>query len=369
MVKDSRIRSQGTKALLYLLYLMVSTGIAVELGARVLLSSVDDAETIQQQALARLLNSATVGGADTPLGVRLSPHAEQTVRSGDLVFTVRTNSLGFRGPDPAAPTGDEHRVLFLGDSMVFGHGLEEDETLPHQVQVSLRRAGTEASVYNGAISGLSTVQELAATAQLLPVLQPDQVVLGYFVGNDPLANLLSYVDDQGHVQFSAADVEDLRLRLHDHLRPLLPSVAFRAIALRYYVPRLRYWWSSDGSVLQRSCDLIQEMQQVCARAGTSFSVLLIYPRDGVAGGVTSMLSGSRGVGQRLASMLAELDVAVLDTARLLPTGADRRFYFATDGHLNAAGTRELAGLVAQELAAQGLAAQGLLQIQKKAPTP
>ena len=41
--------------------------------------------------------------------------------------------------------------------------------------------------------------ELAAAMQLVPILQPDQVIVGYFVGNDPLANTFSHVYEDGHV--------------------------------------------------------------------------------------------------------------------------------------------------------------------------
>src|SRR5215468_4839346 len=44
---------------------------------------------------------------------------------------VRVNHLGLRGPEvESRPRPGVHRVLVLGDSVVFGAGVAEDEALP-----------------------------------------------------------------------------------------------------------------------------------------------------------------------------------------------------------------------------------------------
>lgn len=238
-----------------------------------------------------------------------------------------------------------HRMLFLGDSMVFGHGLQENETMAVVAEQLLQDAGVDAHVYNGAISGMNTVQEYATARQLVPLLEPDTVVLGYFVGNDPLANMLATIDEEGLVVFPQTRVDAMATRLENHLQPMLASVAFRAIALRAYVPRLRYSWSGEDHVLQTTLDWIVAIQQECHAAGAELTVLLIYPKDGLAGGLTSLLSGSRSLGGRLADRLVAADVSVIDTADgVLGSQPDERFYFEADGHLNAAGARRLAEL-------------------------
>ncbi len=340
---------------LYPVYFLLFVAASVETGARALLDDVDSAETVLKKAFPRLLNSAVTGGVDSPLGVRLTPNQVRTVHWGELTYTVRTNSLGFRGREPAPRTEGEHRILFLGDSMVFGLGLEQEETLPSQVETFARETNPGVVVHNGAISGMNTAQELAVAMQLLPVLQPDQVILGYFVGNDPLANMLSDVDEAGRVTFSEEEVTALRARLGGHLRPLVSSVAFRAAALRYYVPRLRYVWSGREEALDRSVELLLRMSDECVRASTKFSVLVIYPRDGVAGGLRSAMAGSRGVGERLVKRLQEVGVPALDGSDILDSDRGHgRFYFTNDGHLNSEGVQTLATAVADELLRSGM---------------
>lgn len=65
--------------------------------------------------------------ADDALGVRLSPHSSERLAVGrNPISTASTNALGFRGGDWPAPTGDD--VIVVGDSQVFGLGVEDDQT-------------------------------------------------------------------------------------------------------------------------------------------------------------------------------------------------------------------------------------------------
>jgi hypothetical protein len=65
--------------------------------------------------------------ADSELGTRLQPGATERISfSGNPVTSVRINSLGYRGGEWPAPAANE--VVVVGDSQVFGLGVEEHET-------------------------------------------------------------------------------------------------------------------------------------------------------------------------------------------------------------------------------------------------
>ena len=69
---------------------------------------------------------------DDELGVRLAANASQRLRFGKNPLTsIRTNSDGYRGADFGDAEADE--ILVVGDSQVFGLGVEEDETFSHQL--------------------------------------------------------------------------------------------------------------------------------------------------------------------------------------------------------------------------------------------
>lgn len=335
---------------LFVVFLLVTGATLTEIGARARVDA-EKADYILAQALPRLLNSAWL--KDPADGVpRLTPSTSTTIHRNGLRHTVTTNSLGFRGREPAPRLGGEYRVLFLGDSMVFGEWLEETETIPAQVEVCAAARGHDVVAYNGAMSGLNTVQELLVARELVPSLAPDQVVLGYFVGNDPLANTLARIDGAGHYVFDEDRARRMGEALAAQLQPWLWSHAFRAVALRYFVPRLRYSWSAADSVLSQSCDLLGRIRDDCLTAGTGFSVVLIYPRDAVGCSLTNRISGSRNVGRQLARHLRDRDIEVLDSAdHMAVTDAEDRDYFAHDGHLSPTGAWRLAEAVTAQLIA------------------
>src|SRR3954452_16895513 len=64
---------------------------------------------------------------DARLGVRLRPGATERIAFGDKPVTrVRINRDGYRGA--ALPPPRDGEILVLGDSQVFGLGVEEQET-------------------------------------------------------------------------------------------------------------------------------------------------------------------------------------------------------------------------------------------------
>lgn len=67
--------------------------------------------------------------------VSYTMRAEAELEIGD--GQIRTDTLGMRvrpGPDPAA---DALNVVVLGDSVAFGHGVDDDQTLAHQLELLL----------------------------------------------------------------------------------------------------------------------------------------------------------------------------------------------------------------------------------------
>lgn len=65
--------------------------------------------------------------------------------------TYKTNSLGYRGPEPKAGL---RKLLVLGDSYTEGFGLAEDETFPAQLDRALAAAGAKGwQVLNGGTLG------------------------------------------------------------------------------------------------------------------------------------------------------------------------------------------------------------------------
>lgn len=94
---------------------------------------------------------------------------------------VEINSLGLRGPEPSPGTGEERRLLVLGDSMTYGQGVANDQTLPHHLERQLEQlTGSSFCVVNGGHRGYGTNQELGLLEELGEALSPDVVVLCWY---------------------------------------------------------------------------------------------------------------------------------------------------------------------------------------------
>lgn len=126
------------------------------------------------------LNLYTV---DPQLGVRLEPNASMKLRVADNpVTTVQTNSQGFRAPEWPAPVQGE--VLVVGDSQVFGLGVEANETFTTKLGELLK-----VPALNG---GVPTYGPREYTAVVKDVLRQRKVGTVVYVLN--LSNDLFEVD-------------------------------------------------------------------------------------------------------------------------------------------------------------------------------
>jgi len=97
---------------------------------------------------------------------------------------LRYNSFGLRDREFSVdkPRGTV-RIIALGDSFTFGHGIENEAAPWPKVLESLLNAaapvGTRYEVINAGQNGFGTADELARLKETL-VFRPDAVILGYF---------------------------------------------------------------------------------------------------------------------------------------------------------------------------------------------
>jgi hypothetical protein len=97
---------------------------------------------------------------------------------------VNINQLGFRDDREYAleKSPRTFRILVLGDSVTFGHGSVFEHTYPFLLEQKLKawRPGVDWQVWNAAVPGYNTSQELAQLVDVGPRFQPDLVVVGFF---------------------------------------------------------------------------------------------------------------------------------------------------------------------------------------------
>jgi lysophospholipase L1-like esterase len=99
---------------------------------------------------------------------------------------LRTDTHGFRGPGvPQAKAPGTFRIVGIGDSVMFGQGVEEEAGFLFQLQRILndKLRGRNVEVVNTAVPGYNTAMEVATLADKGIAFAPD-VVLYHYVSND-----------------------------------------------------------------------------------------------------------------------------------------------------------------------------------------
>ncbi len=111
------------------------------------------------------------------LGYRMTPNLRNEPFHGfDWgIATYSTNSLGWRAPEvpPEKPRGVK-RVFLVGDSIVAGMEVNDEDHMAHHLQTLL---GEGYEVINAATRGYGTTQEALLTERFVMPRQPDAVIL------------------------------------------------------------------------------------------------------------------------------------------------------------------------------------------------
>jgi hypothetical protein len=116
--------------------------------------------------------------SDADLGTRLEPGASGRVQvARGRVTAFRINAAGFRGAELPTPVRDE--VLVVGDSQVFGLGVEESETFAARLA---ERSGR--SVINAGVPTYGPPEYHAVSARLLAERKSGTLVYVVNVAND-----------------------------------------------------------------------------------------------------------------------------------------------------------------------------------------
>ena len=139
------------------------------------------------EAAIRLVAGSPLAQRLPVLEIRANPHRGYEMVPGQTHYMyhheVHVNALGLRGPEVEPKRDGETRILALGDSMTYGQGVADDQTLPHYLGVVLAqrdRRGKPWTVVNAGHRAYDTRQELALLNELGERLKPDIVVLFWF---------------------------------------------------------------------------------------------------------------------------------------------------------------------------------------------
>ena len=325
--------------------------------------------------------------ADAELGWSLRPDAR------DPAGLYATNSLGVRSlprVDAPEPASGVSRVLAVGDSFTHCDEVPYTESWPHFLEAEL---GSAYEVLNGGVPGYGTDQAFLRWQKLQPQLHARIVLFG-LLREDVLRNVNMFrVLEYARTNFPFSkprfvlDGDKLRivnspvippaeiprvldafaehpLRPYEHwyLQPFYETLPLDASRLFCYL-RSRLLWKKRAELQRAAYAPGSEAMRVTARVTARFAleareagatpIIVVIPS-------VKDLAALRGGGTPAEALIAALrSEGVGEVVNIGPRmlealgGAEpQSFYVAGDGHLNAAGNRATAHILADEVAAR-----------------
>lgn len=198
MIRSSRLRSFAGHSALLLTGLIVAALLAE--GA------------IRLIAPQRLESHRPIYEPDSLLVYRLKRSYVAEYHQPEFSIHEQTNGLGLRNGEIGPKRPGVIRILGLGDSFCYSNSVQLEETFFKQLEELERLdGGGEIEVINAAVPAYSTVQEFRYLQRDGVLLDPDVVLLGFYVGND-FQDSYELFDSTGH---PTVDVVDGQLRANE----------------------------------------------------------------------------------------------------------------------------------------------------------
>ena len=276
------------------------------------------------------------------------PNHSTTMYYNGFVWTHRTDSLGFRNRPLAVPSD----VVLLGDSFIYGHGVEFDSTVG-----ALLAEQTGLRVANLARQGDGAFQEAYLLTEYIGVFRPRYVF--YFFFENDFSDLDAYLTPAEMGAFINQPLDAIRYPARE------PAEAVRERLAQNSSLRRRLW---DGLYLRKAWKWMKwRINRRQGDAGSpgphdpydSQSLEWRYTRKAIA--YMGALASSHGANlvvvpiiqsfpeyrDRLHGLAKELSLDYIDTGAL--TLADSSLWLPMDGHFSPRGARSMARLVARYL--------------------
>jgi len=197
-----------------------------------------------------------------------NPHGYFNERNAQ---TYRTNRYGLRGPDfPEQKEPGVTRVLVLGDSFVFGEGVNFEDTVTAQLERLLNARGSQTfEVINAAGATWDTICEVNYLESQGVAFEPDIIMVGYVlndcgydVGLDVWNNVTSTYQNR-----------ELR---ESYLVSYVYGVIARVTVTRRFVAEMAASAREHRDKWELSFAALSRGQEIAARIGARY-IVFIYP--------------------------------------------------------------------------------------------
>ena len=265
---------------------------------------------------------------DPVFGQRLKRNFRCVRETPEFHMRFSSNSLGWRGPEPAAP---EAEIVFLGDSFTMGYGVDEGLEFPQLLANALGK-----SVVNMGVGGTGNGRWPLILRGDAGSFEPETVVL-QLCSNDPEDDMtegLASLDPRGEIVHHLPSPPSAGRHVQDVLEAF-PWLGYSHLLGLWRQYRIREARSSDAVVLASAEGL------ALAQALLGQSIRCCVERTWKVIVFSADMSPSEAA--PFADICRREGVPFL---RMLSKGEAPELYFAVDGHWTEAGHRRAAELLA-----------------------
>jgi lysophospholipase L1-like esterase len=264
-------------------------------------------------------------------------------------YRLRTNHVGLRDDRPLVPKKEGTlRVLVVGDSMTFGHGVERDDAFPAVLERELvSKLGRPVEVVNAGVLCWGQREEVGFLEHRAEELQPDFVVLQFTVANDVLDNL-RYLPGSAELVPDRTLGEDLATQWLFRLPLAEWSRAYRLVMWHIGRHVIRYRAMMEPKRLERTRALIARARDAAKKLHARFGVVIAPTIVQADRTFAEVLLRTHRINDAIAASCQQDGIPVLDPLPALRQAhkEGRESYFGKDMHWNGEGHR----IVGRELA-------------------
>lgn len=211
---------------------------------------------------------------------------------------IAINNHGFRDSDLTNKKQNEHRTMVVGSSITMGWGVPYDSVFTQRLEYALNENQDSIfyNIYNTGIGNYNTVREYVLFSKNLEEVQPDKVVLHYFI-ND------AEVLPEGNANFFVKHSYVLAL-LYVRVQQFMAvnESNFSTIGQYYldlYGPDSKGWEETRAAILK--------FKEECQKKNISFTVLIQPDLHDLASN-----SDQRKCHDIIIQFLTESDISYLD---------------------------------------------------------
>ncbi len=154
--------------------------------------------------------SASKASTENLDGLVFQPNSLARYQTVEFNYTVETNSLGLRDIEIDIDKESRYRILCFGDSWTNGYGVNLEDTYPKQLEKNLHDRGfTNVEVINCGRGGQYSSTYLEAMKRIIPILNPDLVIVGLLQLEDFIQLFLYSADESAPVRSSEGNADNL----------------------------------------------------------------------------------------------------------------------------------------------------------------